>query len=170
MTEHNAQVEHSFIYRTIAILNEYPAEEYDVTQILTLLAGVMIYPYDEICSLIPEGVSISEACRPKELYGDPTESTKELIRRLRNSFAHFNVEFENTHGEISGLYFWNKDCAGNLEWVAYLSAASLRCLFYDVANIFLCASSKKKAGISRIEKLERKYETRLRFASIEARS
>jgi hypothetical protein len=88
-------------------------EVFEVTQLVNLLLGLLVFPEQEFITKIPETPikELVETGRPvPQVYGEfeQVENLKQLIRYLRNAVAHFNIKFtENERGQINGLIVWN---------------------------------------------------------------
>lgn len=111
-----------FARRTIANLErireiqsqqaERPA--YEVTHLINSLLGLLVFPREHYIDEIPNQ-SIDDLKRagwpiPNVVGDGPSPcSLPELVRYLRNSIAHFNVEFlTDSRREICGLVLWNE--------------------------------------------------------------
>ncbi|HMP06491.1 MAG TPA: HEPN family nuclease, partial [Lacipirellulaceae bacterium] len=61
---------------------------------------------------------------------------RDLMRVLRNSIAHFNIEFTEIDGEISGVRLSNRD-GGQTRWQATLGLEDLEQITYRFAALIL---------------------------------
>ena len=43
-----------------------------------------------------------------EHWHERTQNLRDLVKNMRNSFAHFNVDFASEGGSIKGIYLWNR--------------------------------------------------------------
>lgn len=107
-------------------------EAFETTQLLNSLLGLLILPqqryYDSIPhtpihELIEQGWTIP---RPVDDYPQ-VETLHKLLRYLRNSIAHFNVEFHGDNGQLSAITVWNvPHGALQPDWKARLEFSELR--------------------------------------------
>ncbi len=106
------------------------SEIYEVTQLVNSMLGLLVFPKERYFKEIPE-TSLAEL----EAQGWPIpkmrgdfknpETLRQLIRLLRNSIAHFNLEFVvNERQQISGLILCNMQ-RGKKTWEAELSLGDL---------------------------------------------
>lgn len=70
---------------------------------------------------------------------DRCTDLKQLVRYIRNSVSHFNVDFGNETGEIRHLEMWNRNPRTNqMDWRADVTVDALRRfafrLIEDVVN------------------------------------
>jgi hypothetical protein len=125
-----------FIERTV---REQPeAELFEVTQLINSLLGLLVFPFERLRDQIPT-TSLADLRAQgwvvPEVSGDfpQVEDLSELVRYLRNSVAHFNLEFiADENGKIEGLHIWNVN-RGRRNWEAKIKIAELR----DLTNRFL---------------------------------
>jgi hypothetical protein len=121
-TQHNLEV----VRRSGAV----GGEVYEVTQLINSMLGLLVLPKEHYYASIPttpleelraDGwpapVLDGEFKRPKHL--------RDLVRLLRNSVAHFNIEFVAPQGEIKGVILSNKCNCGKVTWSASLSINEL---------------------------------------------
>ena len=113
---------------------EQGASVFEVTQLANSMLGLLIFPQQRYMNHIPE-TPLSDLVEQGWPEIKPTEgklekdNLKQLVRTLRNSLAHCNVEFIANHeGHISGLRLWNTPPRQPkvLTWKAELSLADLR--------------------------------------------
>ncbi len=167
---------HDFARRTLKNLEAIeemarkdPNDYFEVTQLINSAIGLLIFPkevdYDSIPEIALDNLPM-EIPLPKILHGRlPKDNLRELVRYLRNGFAHYNVEFENFNNQIVGVYIWNGE-GGGVDWVAYTSVDDLRKLLIFTANKLINAT-KKSQNISALEQLERQLKVNLRLISRE---
>lgn len=113
------------------------SEVFEVTQLINSMLGLLVFPKEGYFNSIPEksfDELRQEGWQLPRTRGDypQVSNLRELIRYLRNSISHFNIEFqanENTY-EIYGLKVWNKNIRGVTNWEADLTIAELRDLTY----------------------------------------
>lgn len=106
--------ERLFMQRSLELIDTYNGE-YETTQLLNGLIGLLFFPHERMRELIPE-TSLQEleawGFDPKCIVSagankEPRElSLGEIIRRLRNSVAHCRVNpFPNDDRPCEGFFF-----------------------------------------------------------------
>ncbi len=123
---------------------------YEVTQLINSLLGLIVLPQQNYFSDIPK-TSLDELKKagwpqplmqgtlPKDL-----RNLNDLMRYVRNSIAHFNIEFTNDdHGQISGLKIWNVNKAKKINWTAELTIIDLKLLLEKFTNLILGLETTK---------------------------
>lgn len=118
-TRHNLEI--------IRAHKEQNQEAYEVTQLVNSLLGLILLPKEKSCLKLPKTSlnALSEqgwpaaALQPTE--GKTPENLRDLHRLLRNSVAHFNIEFTSMLDNITGLELCNKCPCGNVTWKIRLS-------------------------------------------------
>ncbi len=110
-----------------------PEGPYEVTQLVNTFLGALAHPFeamrDDLMSL-----SVADAAVlgwPKIERERPTDSEPEsfgdLIRLLRNGFAHGNLEFlSDGQGQIGAVRIWNANHRGARTWGAVLKVDDMR--------------------------------------------
>lgn len=105
-------------------------EVYEATQLINSMLGLLVLPKEHYYNNIP--TTPLEQLRtdgwPAPVLDGEFKSPKhlrDLVRLLRNSVAHFNVEFVAPTGEIEGVILSNKCNCGNVTWRASLSLDDL---------------------------------------------
>jgi hypothetical protein len=104
--------------RSLELIDTYNGE-YETTQLLNGLIGLLFFPHERMRELIPE-ISLQEleawGFNPECIVntGAKKESKelnlREIIHRLRNSVAHCRVSpFPNDHRPCEGFYFTDKN-------------------------------------------------------------
>lgn len=117
-------------------------EVYVVTQLINSMLGLLVLPKEHFYESIPttsleelrdddwpESVLSGHAKAPKHL--------RDLVRLLRNSIAHFNIEFVDEKGEIECVVLSNKCNCGNVTWRASLSLADLEFITEGIVELIL---------------------------------
>ena len=110
--------ERLFMQRSLELVDTYKGE-YETTQLLNGLIGLLFFPNERMSGLIPE-ISIqdleawgfSSACILNAGGGKEAKELglREIVRRLRNSVAHCRVEpFPNDHRPCEGFYFADRN-------------------------------------------------------------
>lgn len=140
---------------------------FEVTQLVNSVIGMLIFPAEEALNSLSKGAQSKAVANahPRILHGDP-ELFAEIgpaLRKLRNSFAHFNIEFENQNNQISGLYAWSypDPKASEPEWVAYISVEDLRALLKQGCKMFEKADPKQSP--SKLDALQKRLGKSLRI-------
>ena len=121
-TQHNLQL--------VRRAQEEDNEAYEVTQLINSMLGLLILPVEHMRNAIP-ATSLEEM----EADGWPTplvsggfaapRDLRDLMRMLRNSIAHFNLEFlSDSSGQITGICLWNTR-RGTRTWQVTLSLSDL---------------------------------------------
>ena len=110
---------------------------YEVTQLISPFLAALVHPWEEYKQEL-NGFPISEAIASgwpelaKEWPSDDDPNNPgDLLRLVRNAFAHGNLEFLSTGGnEITHIRFWNNDRNKNRTWGTIAGVDSMR-LFLD---------------------------------------
>jgi hypothetical protein len=110
---------------------------FEVTQLINSMLGLLVLPKEHYYQSIP--TTPLEQLR-KEGWPEPVLSgnlkahsdLRDLIRLLRNSVAHFNIEFTESGGHIDGVVLSNKR-DGKTTWKAALSLTELE----DITDRFI---------------------------------
>ena len=138
------EVVRDFAHRTHANLNfinraknQPKVRVYEVTQLINSMVGLLVFPQQHFIDNIPK-TPLSKL----EEEGWPSidansayprcRNLRELVTKLRNSVAHFNIEFLVDNGTIAGVRVWNK-YKGKKNWEATLSLKELR----EITNRFI---------------------------------
>lgn len=116
-------------------------EAYEVTQLINSLLGLLVLPRERYIESIP-AVPLEQLRR--EGWPEPVLSgefadvsdLRDLIRVLRNSIAHFNIEFIADSGEIDGVRLANRH-RGSIRWRATLTLEDLEEITSRFAAIIL---------------------------------
>lgn len=125
-----------FIEKTVR--EEPGAELFEVTQLINSLLGLLVFPFERLRDQIPEktlaDLEADGWIVPKVSGEFPqVEDLSKLVQYLRNSVAHFNMEFvADQNGQIEGLRVWNRN-RGRKDWEAEVKIAELR----DLTTRFL---------------------------------
>jgi hypothetical protein len=146
MTEYGVTVRH-FAQRTRKNLQTIerfskadPNSYFEVTQLINSAIGLLMFPQQEFFELIPRK-SLEELKKegwPIPIFehgGERTQNLRDLTKNMRNSFAHFNIDFKPDRGKIAGIYLWNRsDETQPPNWVCYMSIEDLRKIFEKFAK------------------------------------
>jgi hypothetical protein len=116
-----------------------------------------MFPQQEFFDRLPEWTLEDLKQRgwplPKfEHGGERTQSLRTLNKKMRNSFAHFNLDFKPEGGSIAGLYLWDKAEGQPPNWLCYISVQELRGLFEQFAKLMekLSKDSYTEIGVKQI--------------------
>lgn len=115
---------------------------FEVTQLINSLLGLLVFPQQKFYNEIPT-TPLSELKGSgwpeiKVIDGKlREESVKGLLRYLRNSVSHFNIEFKaNENGAIIGIVVWNIPPRSNIhDWKAELGLKELKLLIYKFIEL-----------------------------------
>lgn len=130
-------------------------EVYEVTQLINSLLGLLVFPQQKYIETIPETplAELEQRGMPRirmTVGASKCETLRQLVRYLRNSIAHFNVEFKNDESfEIAGLVVWNKNPRGYINWKAYLPIDDVRSIieiFLDILEIERMSKTEVQPG------------------------
>ncbi|MBE7183837.1 MAG: hypothetical protein INR68_05480 [Methylobacterium mesophilicum] len=174
MTVYGVTVRH-FAHRTrknletIEALSERePNSYFEVTQLINSAIGLLMFPQQEFFDAIPTTelakLKMEGWPLPTFEYGEArTQNLRDLTKQMRNSFAHFNIDFKADGGKIVGLYMWNRpDEKQPPNWICYIGIQDLRKLFSRFATLvdkISGSSAYRETGIrqvrSEVERLRR---------------
>lgn len=119
---------------------------FEVTQLINSCIGLVIFPYEKAFDYLPD-VDLKQIKIYQEVLTLHSEKDKEpktlkqLIKRMRNSFAHQNMCFKNHNNQIVGVHLWGY--AGMYsgekvppDWVVYLKIGVLERLVAEIVKYF----------------------------------
>jgi len=145
--------------RTIEALSKRaPDDHFEVTQLVNSAIGLLMFPQQEFFESIPQ-MGIEELKKngwpiPQfEHGGERTQDLRSLTKNMRNSFAHFNIDFKSEGGRIAGIYLWNRpDERKSPNWVCYISIQDLGLLFDKFAMLVekISRSAYTEIGIKQV--------------------
>jgi hypothetical protein len=103
---------------------------YEVTQLINSFLGALAHPWERYRTDL-QRLPLAEAGRlgwpemEKELTEDvDPNSLGDLLRLVRNAFAHGNIEFiPDSSGDIQQIRFWNNNRSGRRTWGAVLTVS-----------------------------------------------
>ena len=114
------EIETEFIERTLKLIEQYYdgledkyhyEKQFNYTLILNCMLGLIIMPKEKVISYIPTERLTTEyknkiGLEVSEIHED-IKTLKELIQRLRNSIAHFNIKVisEDENNRIDWIHF-----------------------------------------------------------------
>jgi hypothetical protein len=164
MTEYSVTVRH-FADRTFKNLKTIeqlsknaPNENFEVTQLVNSAIGLLMFPQQEFFEAIPK-TDMADLKKqgwpiPKFEHGEEkTRNLRDLTKNMRNSFAHFNIDFKPEKGKIVGLYLWNRpEEKQPPNWVCYISIEDLRQLFEKFVAVVdkISRASYTESGIKQV--------------------
>lgn len=104
-------------------------EVYEVTQLINSMLGLLVLPKEHYYQSIPKTplAQLRQEGWPESVLSgdcDPPQHLRDLIRLLRNSIAHFNIEFTESDGQIDGVVLSNRR-DNKTTWKAKLSLDEL---------------------------------------------
>lgn len=117
--EYEPQFAKSFMDRTMQIVTEYDGT-YDATLLINCLLGLLVLPKEALLDKIPAtpfdslhewGIQASSIKNPGKCdYGHQHDlSLRQLVRRMRNAVAHFQVEPFPKKGDVAGFTFKDRN-------------------------------------------------------------
>lgn len=103
---------------------------FEVTQLVNSMLGLLVFPQQRYFNAIPhtplEELVANGWPRVRAVDGFPdVEDLHDLMRYLRNAVTHFNIEFTEQSGKISGVRVWNTKPNGVKNWKTELSMQDL---------------------------------------------
>lgn len=132
---------YDFIDRTMRNLErgeelaqENPHNFFEVTQLVNSTLGLLFFPTEEMFERIPETPIqeiLKDTSSPRIIHQDNNrrfDTLRSAMKTLRNCFAHYNIEFDNTNNVIVGMYLWNypEPKAESPDFVCYILVEDLR--------------------------------------------
>lgn len=119
------------------------AKAFEVTQLVNSLLGLVVFPQQHYRDQIPkEPLSKLEAMGwPKPLvkgtFPDDLNNLADLMRCVRNSIAHFNIEFTSSDNQtIDGIRIWNSRSQVE-NWSVFLQIEELKVLVNKFVDLSL---------------------------------
>jgi len=134
----NGTVVQDFARRTLANLEYIEAQRnnrdvYEVTQLINSLLGLLVFPQQRFWERI-KPVPLSElpwAEFHMRTGHDRCTDLQQLVRYVRNSVSHFNVDFGRETGEIKQIEMWNYNPrTERVDWRADITVEGLRDFAY----------------------------------------
>lgn len=113
-----------FAKRTLKIIEQYDhikqpgPENFDVTLLVNCFVGLLILPHERRLNRIPDvaigklaawGIKPSFIASWGAMKKDEKKNLRTLVRRLRNSVAHFRIEAKGTDKSIERLTFSDRN-------------------------------------------------------------
>ncbi len=134
---------HLFVKNSTSEIELEEVEAYEITQLVNSMLGLIVFPQQRYFNHIPQ-TPLSELERlgwPKPLISGELPSDlktlKDLMRYIRNSIAHFNIEFQSDDDHrITGIKIWNRR-NGQENWTASLRIEELRQLLDKFTDLVL---------------------------------
>lgn len=119
---------------------------FEVVQLVNSFAGAMVHPWENMKRLDSLGLrwlSLAQARErgwpvlekePGNNYQDPA-NYGQMLQWIRNGFAHGNVEFENTDGEIAKIRVCNRPDGVTSNWCAVGSVTDMEDFLWFFENL-----------------------------------
>lgn len=111
----------------------HAAGPYEVTQLINTFLGALAHPFEAMRNNLMSLPMADAAVQgwpsiTKERPSDrEPDSLGDLLRLLRNSLAHGNIEFlADSAGQINALRIWNVDGRGRRAWGAIITVGDMR--------------------------------------------
>jgi hypothetical protein len=135
--EYDHDFARSFMERTLSIANTYSGPN-DATLLMNCLLGLLIVPKEALLDKVPTSnfESLAEwGIQPSSIkrfgrceFGDEHRpNLRQLVRRLRNAVAHFNIEPLHEKGAVKGFAFRDRN---GFHALVSLSEMHTLCLSY----------------------------------------
>lgn len=141
-----------FAKRTLQNLN-YVQEQarrgeqgvYEVTQLWNSLLGLIVLPHERAIERLPTTPMTEFWPQGLTTVGREPKSPRDLLKRLRNAVAHFNVDFNaRTDREIETVTMWNEELderrrpiPGTKGWVCVITLERLEDLARFIADTYI---------------------------------
>ena len=118
---------------------------FEITQLINSCIGLVIFPYERAFDYLPDielkNIKIYQEVR---IYHSEKETEpkklKDLIKKMRNSFAHTNMCFKNSNNQIVGVYLWGypglESKSTPPDWVIYIRIDTLQQLVREMLKYF----------------------------------
>ena len=102
-------------------------EVYEVTQLINSMLGLLVFPKETFWQYLKpltfEQIP-ADVCPFRK--SDKAPNLPELIRLIRNSFSHFNLEIKYGAGYITRIKMHNEKKSGEINWQDEVSVFDLR--------------------------------------------
>lgn len=112
-------LDRDFIERTLSLIDQYrelikslkPEEIYDHTLLLNCFLGLIILPHEIHFSYLPKDKDFAKwGLTTSKICDSSASDIRELVRKLRNSAAHFSFEVHGDgNNKIKQIIFKNTD-------------------------------------------------------------
>lgn len=155
--EYESNFSESFMGRTLEIVRQYNGP-YDATILINCLLGLLVLPKEVVFDKIPNvpfdcieqwGIKKDSIRHPGFCdYGHRHDlNLREILKRMRNAVAHFNVKPFERNGEVEGFEFRDRN-----KFLAKLTIPELREFVIAISEYLLGVASEKnkartKAGL-----------------------
>lgn len=119
----------SFAERTLVNLkfieqHHRTSDVYEVTQLINSMLGLFIFPKETFWENLKD-LPLNEIPLKLSRHATP-KNFKDLIRLMRNSFSHFNLELYPENEEIYAIRMFNINKQGHKTWQATITIHQLR--------------------------------------------
>ena len=118
---------------------------FEITQLINSCIGLVIFPYERAFDYLPnvelKNVKIYQEVRIyHSIKKTEPKNLKDLIKKMRNSFAHTNMCFKNSNNQIVGVYLWGYpglvSKSSPPDWVIYIRIDTLKKLVQEMLKYF----------------------------------
>lgn len=119
---------------------------FEVTQLINSCIGLVIFPYEKAFDYLPdiglEKIKIyQDVLTLHSVKENEPKTLKQLVKKIRNSFAHQNICFKNYNNQIVGVHLWGYAGMDTGEkappdWVIYLKIEVLERLVDEIVEYF----------------------------------
>ncbi len=149
-----------FARRTRSNLEHVEAAEkrgeavFEVTQLANSLLGLLVFPREHYMRHIPDTPLAELVAKGwpdiRTTHGQlPQDTLRQLMRMMRNSIAHCNVEFvADEESQITGIKVWNTR-GGQKTWQAELTIDDLRAIALKFVELMEQEGCKEPNDASR---------------------
>jgi hypothetical protein len=142
----------------IRTLRDQGAEVFEVTQLISSLLGLLVFPREHYLDYIPDK-SLDELVAdgwpiPRVNGGfSAPDDLRALITYLRNAVAHFNLELlPDSDNQIAGIRVWNIR-NDKKDWIAELTISQLENIVTRFADLILEHAARLPAPRSRVSQV-----------------
>jgi hypothetical protein len=106
---------------------EEEIEVYEITQLINSMLGLLVFPKETFWDHL-KPIALSEIPKKVNPFNDEDNSIdlRQLIRLIRNSFAHFNLDIKAGANYIYAIEMHNRSRNGKINWQCTVSVFKLR--------------------------------------------
>lgn len=114
---------------------------FEVTQLINSALGLIMFPQQEFFDQLPttDLKDLEKTGWPSVIFEHGVSKTRNLrdfVKYVRNSIAHFNIDFKADGGKIAGVYLWNRPNESQPpDWLCYIPVNDLRTIFDKFARL-----------------------------------
>lgn len=138
---------------------------FEVTQLINSCIGLVIFPYEKAFDYLPdiglEKIKIyQDVLTLHSVKENEPKTLKQLVKKIRNSFAHQNICFKNYNNQIVGVHLWGYAEAQPNErtppdWVVYLTIDVLKNLVAEIIKYFEKIDKDLPTNEEKLETIEK---------------